>query len=248
MRAILTYHSIDLSGSPISLSPAAFHRQIRHAVSAGIRIVSMGDLLSGDETDADTVALTFDDGYVNVAQEAMPLLVELGLPATIFVPTAFVGKSSEWARQDRHRTPELPLLDWDSLGAMSAQGMTIASHTRTHRRLTQLSRDQLVDEIAGAARDIAQRLGLTADGLAYPYGAVSEPVVRAAAGVHRWACTTSFGELRTDPAFALPRLDMWYFEQPGRFERWGTPWFRRWVRRRHRLRRTRAAVERFVPR
>jgi peptidoglycan/xylan/chitin deacetylase (PgdA/CDA1 family) len=248
VRAILTYHSIDSSGSPISLSPAAFRRHIRHALSAGIRVVSIEDLLAADDAAAETVALTFDDGYVNVAQEAIPLLVEHGLPATIFVPTAFVGKTSEWARKDRYATPELPLLDWDALGALAEQGISIGSHTRTHQQLTGLSRAELVGELAGAARDIADRLGVSANGLAYPYGSVSEMVCRAAADVHRWACTTSFRELGTDPPLALPRLDMWYFEQPGRFERWGTPWFRRWVRRRERLRRTRAAFERVVSR
>lgn len=248
MRAILTYHSIDSSGSPISLSPAAFRRHIRHALSAGIRIVSLEDLLAADDAAADTVALTFDDGYVNVAEEAIPLLAEHGLPATIFIPTAFVGKTNEWARKDHHQTPELPLLDWEALGSLSEQGISIGSHTRTHQHLTELPRAELVDELAGAARDIAERLGVPANGLAYPYGSVSNGVCRAAEDVHRWACTTSFRELGTDPPLELPRLDMWYFEQPGRFERWGTPGFRRWVRRRNRLRQARAVLNRFVPR
>jgi peptidoglycan/xylan/chitin deacetylase (PgdA/CDA1 family) len=185
---------------------------------------------------------------VNVAQEAIPCLIEHSVPATIFVPTAFVGKTSEWARRDRHRTPELPLLDWDALGALAGQGIEIGSHTRTHRHLTELPAAELDGEIAGAARDIEERLGRPAHGLAYPYGAVSEDVCRAAAGVHRWACTTSFRELGSDRAIELPRLDMWYFEQPGMFERWGTLEFRRWVRRRHTLRRTRAALNRLLPR
>jgi peptidoglycan/xylan/chitin deacetylase (PgdA/CDA1 family) len=248
VRAILTYHSIDPSGSPISVSPAAFRRHIRHALSRGIRIVSIDDLLSADDRAADTVALTFDDGYVNVAREAIPCLAEQGLPATIFIPTAFVGKTSEWARRDRPATPELPLLDWDALGALAEQRIEIGSHTRTHRHLTELPPAELAGEIAGAAREIEERLGRAVSGLAYPYGSVSEDVRRAAAGVHRWACTTSFRELGTDPAFELPRLDMWYFEQPGMFERWGTVGFRRWVRRRNTLRRTRAALNRLLPR
>jgi peptidoglycan/xylan/chitin deacetylase (PgdA/CDA1 family) len=248
VRAILTYHSIDTSGSPISVSPAAFRRHIGHALSRSIRIVSMADLLAADDTADDTVALTFDDGYVNVAREAIPCLVEQGLPATIFVPTAFAGKTSEWARRDRQATPELPLLDWDALGALCEQGIEIESHTRTHRDLTDLPPAELDCEIAGAARDIEERLGRTVSGLAYPYGSVSEDVCRAAAGVHRWACTTSFRELGSDRPLELPRLDMWYFERPGTFERWGTLAFRRWVRRRNTLRRTRAALTRLLPR
>jgi hypothetical protein len=77
---------------------------------------------------------------------------------------------------------------------------------------------------------------------------VSEEVCRAAGAVHRWACTTSFRALGSDRLLELPRLDMWYFERPGMFERWGTGAFRRWIRRRNALRHARAALTGLLPR
>jgi peptidoglycan/xylan/chitin deacetylase (PgdA/CDA1 family) len=244
MRAILTYHSIDTSGSPISVSPAAFRRHIEHLVRTGVAIVSVDALLADRASDRSAVALTFDDGFANLATEALPLLADRGLPATIFVVTGCVGATNRWAASDGYGLAEQPLLDWDVLGRLAAQGFTIGSHSHTHPDLTRVGPAQLEDEIHGAADEIARRLGERPGAFAYPYGAMSPAVHAAVAGVHRWACTTEF-RLHDDRApLALPRLDMWYFEAPGRFETWGTPGFARWVRTRHGLRRVRAAWRR----
>ena len=244
MRAILTYHSIDTSGSPISISPAAFRRHIEHLVQAGVAFVTVDDLLADAASERSAVALTFDDGFANIAAEALPLLIDRGLPATIFVVSECVGATNRWATTDGYGLAEQPLLDWDALGHLTTKGVSIGSHSRTHPDLTRVGPAQAEDEIHGAATEIARRLGHRPSGFAYPYGAADARVRTAVAGVHRWACTTEF-QLHDDrQPFELPRLDMWYFEAPGRFERFGTPAFARWVRVRHGLRRARAAWRR----
>jgi peptidoglycan/xylan/chitin deacetylase (PgdA/CDA1 family) len=248
MRAILTWHSIDSSGSPISVSAAAFRRQIAVLVAAGVDVVSVSTLLSGEWIDRDAVALTFDDGFASVAREAAPVLAEQGLPATIFVVTDCVGAGSRWSRQDGCGMPELPLLDWDALGRLASAGWTMGSHTHTHPDLTQVSPMRLEEEIERSAQELGRRLGVERRGFAYPYGAVDSAVRASVMRAHAWACTTRVALLddhtRSFGRDDLPRLDMWYFEQPGVFERWGTPAFARWVRRRHRLRQLRAAWRR----
>jgi peptidoglycan/xylan/chitin deacetylase (PgdA/CDA1 family) len=246
MRAILTYHSIDTSGSPISVSPAAFRRQVEHLVQAGVAFVTIDELLGGRAPGHSAVAVTFDDGFANIAADALPLLVERGLPATIFVVSECVGATNRWATTDGYGLAEQPLLDWEALGRLTTQGLTIGSHSRTHPDLTRVSPAQVEDEIHGAASEIARRLGHSPAGFAYPYGAADAHVRAAIAGVHRWACTTEFRAHDDSRPFALPRLDMWYFEEPGLFERWGTPAFARWVRRRRRLRQARAMWRRMA--
>lgn len=244
MRAILTYHSIDTSGSPISVSPAAFRRQVEHLVRAGVAIVTVDDLLADRAPGQSAVALTFDDGFANIAAEALPLLVDRGLPATIFVVSDCVGATNRWATIDGHGLAEQSLLDWDALGRLTSKGLTIGSHSRTHPYLTRVSPAQVEDEVHGAASEIARRLGHSPSGFAYPYGAADVQIRTAVAGVHRWACTTEFRVHDDRRPLDLPRLDMWYFEEPGRFETWGTPAFSRWVRRRQRLRQVRAVWRR----
>lgn len=248
MKAILTYHSIDASGSRISLSPGAFRGHIQHLLASNVRIVSIEALLADRMAPGDAAALTFDDGYASVAREAAPVLEEHGLPATVFVVTGRVGTTNEWDLDGRSGVPQLPLLDWPALGRLAERGLTIASHTRTHPRLPALSPMQVDDEVGGASRDLTERLGRAPRGFAYPYGLVSAPVRSAAGRWHPWAVSAAFRELAADDPLELPRIDMWYFATPGLFERWGTASFRRWIRRRHRLRQMRSAVFRLAGR
>lgn len=247
MRAILTYHSIDESGSVISVSPTAFRRHLRQFLTARVPIVPVEKLLADSSTGTDAVALTFDDGYASLERETVPLLMEHGLPATIFVVTSCVGGTNRWPGTTGSNVPLLPLLDWEALGRVTELGLTIGSHTRTHPYLPALTQTQIDEEIGGAARDLTSRLAQGPHGLAYPYGAVCSRARAAAGRSHRWACTTDFGEFDGEAPLELPRIDMWYFEQEGVLERWGTPWFRRWIRRRHRLRQIRSAARRLLP-
>ena len=78
MRAILTWHSLDRSGSPISVPPEEFRRQVEWLAASGVRAVTVGKLLElPDEEDA--AALTFDDGFANFGEAAAPVLSEYGI-------------------------------------------------------------------------------------------------------------------------------------------------------------------------
>src|SRR5512138_3223815 len=128
MRAILTYHSIDESASPISISERVFRRQVQWLAGGGVQVVSLDTLLRLP-VDADAVALTFDDGFVNVGDLAAPMLVEHDLPATVFVVSDAVGGTNRWAAGPDPGVPELPLLGWDALARLSARGIDLGSHT-----------------------------------------------------------------------------------------------------------------------
>lgn len=233
MRAILTWHSIDESGSPISVTPEAFGRQVEWLASGRVRVLSL-DAITAETGEDDAVALTFDDGFRNFATEAAPALLDRGLPVTLFVVTDHVGRTNAWGGQPDPVVPELPLLDWDALGQLAGQGVAIESHTRRHPRLPSLGETALTDELGASADRIESELGRRPRWLAYPFGA-ENLAVRAAAGRHyAGAVTTEYRAL--GPAvdrYAAPRLDAWYFQAPGALDRWSSPGFRQalWVRR-----------------
>lgn len=236
MKAILTYHSIDPSGSPISVDPAEFRAHVRWLASGAVRVVSVAELLRLP-LDAEAVAITFDDGFANFAAEAAPMLLEHGLPATLFVVTEHGGGTNVWGGVMDLRVPTLPLLGWDELGRLAEQGIELGAHTRTHPRLTTLSPARARGEIAGSVERIERETGRRPAGFAYPYGDVNETVAAAAAESCAWACTTELRVLGSaDGPHLLPRLDMYYLRRPGRLESWGTPRFRRaiWLRARAR--------------
>lgn len=242
MRAILTYHSVDPSGSPISIEARDFRRQVDWLASGRVQVVSLDRLLSlPRETLA--VALTFDDGFANFVTEAAPLLRDRGLPATLFVVTGHIGRDNRWRDRGDAGIPVFPLLDWDALGRLREAGVTLGAHTRTHPWLTRLDGPMLEAELAGAAAEMERRLGERPETLAYPYGDVDNRVARAAAACYRWACTTELRPLGdAESRHRLPRIDAWYLRDPARLADWGSPEFRAWLWCRRQGRRLRVSL------
>ena len=236
MKAILTYHSIDDSGSVISIDPVTFLSHVEWLATSGVPVVSLADLIRLPD-DRDAVAITFDDGFQNFAVHAWPLLRDHGFAATLFVVTNHVGGKNDWGLGPVSSVPQSALLGWPELERLSAQGLTIGSHTCTHPNLRTCSDAQLHDELAGAANTLRERLGIDPTTLAYPYGAFDARTAVAAAHVYSIACTTELRAVRAqDRALELPRLDAFYFRRPGMLDRFGTAAFRRylWLRARGR--------------
>jgi peptidoglycan/xylan/chitin deacetylase (PgdA/CDA1 family) len=221
MRAILMYHSIDDSGSPISVGRETFRAHVQWLAGGRVRVVPLEEILAGDPAD-DAVAVTFDDGFANFATEAAPLLLEHRIPVTQFVVSDRVGMTNAWGGADAPGIPTLPLLDWDALGRLAASGVSLGGHTRTHPPLRGLSRPALEDEIAGSAERIQAQCGARPRTFAYPYGAYDAAATDVVREQFRMACTTELSVLGpADASHLLPRLDMYYFQRQGRLEAWG---------------------------
>jgi len=232
MRAILTYHSIDSSGSPISLDEGALRRHIAFLRSGKVAVVRLEELLSVPEH-RDAVALTFDDGFANFESVAWPLLRFQDFPVTLFVATQRVGLDNAWGGASARGIPTWPLLGWDALRRMQKQGLTIGSHSRNHPRLTQLDDATLVTELDGSIADMERELGTRPTSFCYPYGDVDARVTDAVRARFERACTTELAVLPSAPApHRLPRLDAFYYRSPGRLECFGSGAFRRhlWLR------------------
>jgi peptidoglycan/xylan/chitin deacetylase (PgdA/CDA1 family) len=242
MRAILTYHSIDGSGSAVSVSPSSFRRQIEWLAAEGVRVVSLAEL-PALPPESRAVALTFDDGIANLDAEAAPVLQANGMTATVFVVTNRVGKDNRWEGRSRYRSPALPLLGWDELGRLASRGWGIGSHSRTHCRLPGCGDGRLDDELDGSAGDIAAALGTRPRWLAYPYGALDARVAARAAATYELACTTELRPLGVRvPPMRLPRIDAWYLRSGLRRVGWGSPAFRAILGARRLMRAARSVV------
>ena len=147
-RAILTYHSLDASGSVISLRPEIFRQHIRSLVEQKIAVVSLEDILGprqGEETQP-AVALTFDDGFANFFHEACPLLHENHLPVTVFLISGYCGKTNDWSSQP----PGLggrALLGWSEIEELSRHGIEFGAHSVSHPDLTKLALAAATEEV-----------------------------------------------------------------------------------------------------
>jgi peptidoglycan/xylan/chitin deacetylase (PgdA/CDA1 family) len=245
VRAILTYHSIDESGSVISLPETVFRRHAAWLGSGAVRVTGVEELLTLDPEE-EAVAITFDDGFANFGSTAWPILQENGLSATVFVVSDHVGGTNTWGGEADAAIPELPLLDWDSLASLAEEGVELGSHTRRHPHLPGLQAERLEDEVAGSADAIERRTGVGPAGFAYPYGALDRESREAVEGRYAWACTTELMWLPADvQTHLLPRLDSYYYREATRLERWGSNAFRRHLRLRGSARRLRERVVRW---
>jgi len=242
---ILTYHSIDSSGSVISTSPENFRKQMRALAESPCRVMKLGDLAKcireKRNPPANSLAITFDDGFRNVLDVAFPLMKEYGFSATVFLVTSFCGKNNRWYGQ-RDQIPVLDLLNWDEIAGMS-EVMEFGVHTANHPDLTKIPEAMLDEEIGGARESLEKHTGKSEQAFAYPYGKQS-PASRKLVEENFYAgCSTemNFASLDSDLYF-LPRIDMYYFSRNNAFATVGTAAFRRYVRFRSLFRKMREAV------
>jgi len=219
---ILTYHSIDDSGSVLSVSPGMFAEHMRLLHEAAISTLSIPVAASaprnGQES-AGAVVITFDDGFENVYQHAYPVLRRYGFTATVFLVTDYCGKDNSWPSQAAH-VERRPLLRWAQVKEMSRAGMAFGAHTHTHPDLTRLPLGAAEAEIVASKRAIEEAVQRPVESFAYPYGAYDESVKRLTAANFPLACSTrlDFATPGSDP-LALERLDMYYLRHPRLFRR-----------------------------
>lgn len=117
-------------------------------------------------------AVTFDDGFVSVAENAAPELSKRQIPWTLFVPSGCLGRQPDWlrhapaaARQDRVMTPdELRALARDPL-------VTIGSHTVNHAHLVEIDPERASVELAQSKADLEGVLQRPVTQFSYPFGA-----------------------------------------------------------------------------
>ena len=241
---ILTYHSIDTSGSVISTSPAVFRRQMRSLKEAGFRTIALSELIdiiaANRQLPERTAVLTFDDGFHNFLTEAFPCLDENGFTATVFAVTECCGKYNDWSGNP----PDLPrseLLGWPDIKELSASGIEFGSHTATHPNLTKIDGDEAVAELARSKETIEDALGKTVRTFAYPYGAFDQGTKDLASRYFDGGCTTHLGKVSAgDDLMTLARLDTYYLSKPAVFERLSTTSFDLYIGMRERLRQVKA--------
>ncbi|MBN9660095.1 MAG: polysaccharide deacetylase family protein [Acidobacteria bacterium] len=232
---ILTYHSLDESGSVISVTPQLFRRQMAMLNASGRKVVPL-ELITATPNAA---AITFDDGYVNFFDHALPVLDDFGFPSTVFVVSRLCGRQSAWAGSG----PGRPLMDWGQLRQLWSRRVSVGAHTATHADLRNLAPGAVAGELDECRCEIEQRTGRKVRTFAYPYGAADAQVRRIAAERFDWCCGVEldFVGPAADPAL-LPRLDMFYFDSPSRFARLVEGNAQQYVALRRALRRIRAMI------
>lgn len=194
---ILMYHYLsvpppdaDRIRIDLSVSPAMFEQQLAYLKENGYTTLSLGDLYDalagGRGLPAKPVILTFDDGYRDAYENALPLLKKYGMRATFFIVTDFIHAGHP------------AYLTWPMVQALNDAGMSIENHTRSHADLRRRNDDFLVWQILGAIESIQAYTGKRPQFFCYPGGFFDDNTVRVARSANVLAAvTTQYGKTHT---------------------------------------------------
>lgn len=214
---ILMYHQIGVPAARgtqfrgLTVHPASFRRQMTWMKRLGYRGLSMRDLtpyLTG-EREGKVFGITFDDGFRNVFENALPVLSDLGFTSTnYFVANQFSG-GNVW--DQGKNIPFSPLMSVEQVRAWAAAGQEVGSHTLDHVHLPQVSTDEARRQIGLAREILMQESGSHVTAFCYPYGDFkSEHALFAKEAGYKNATTTNRGLANAaDDPFLLPRVGIW---------------------------------------
>ena len=217
---VIMYHSIDIAETERaranSVSPRSFELQMKFLSDHHYRVLSVDEYVdlrrSGRKFPAKSVVITFDDGLGDNYDQAYPILKKYGMPATMFVPVAEVGRV--------HGRWDVPQMTWDQLREMAAHGITIGSHTMTHAYLPDMGLDAARREIVDSKAMLEKELGRRVDYLAYPTGGFSKEIMSLVVEAgYKAAFSTNRGcDRRTRDLFELKRIR--FQDTDGAVEMW----------------------------
>ena len=217
---ILCYHKVDrrLELGVTRISPRRFARQIERMARDGWRTLTLDDVVScarGERLLAPReVAITFDDAYRSLREHAFPVLEAHAFTATCFVITAYAGRLNRWdvaygGRRFAH-------LAWRDMRRWQSRGITFASHTQTHPRLTWISDTCAARELRHSREDLVRALDADPRAVSYPFGACGSREFSLARDAG-YRAGFSLSSSWNGDFMAMPRLPLypWSLPRPG---------------------------------
>jgi peptidoglycan/xylan/chitin deacetylase (PgdA/CDA1 family) len=243
---ILAYHSISEGRPPLRVPPPLFEWQVSwlesnaHVMPLEEVVVALANRSALPDR---AVALTFDDGFLDFYSSAAPLLRKARMPATVFLPTDYCGRTNRWPGQPDW-VEEQPLMGWNHISELAGQGISFAPHSASHPHMTQLPDDTLVHEIVTSKQEIECRLGKPTQVFCYPYGDW-DTRVRSLLTPHYLAACSTRTAIASSAAdlYSLPRVDAHLVRHPALFRRLFTLLFPPYLRARGTVRKLRGQPE-----
>lgn len=171
---VLLYHRISDDRDPLAVPPRRFREQMDHLAAEGYRVVGLLEalaLLDGGRVPAGTLGLTFDDGFADLRDSALPVLAGHGFRATVFVTTGVTDGRLAFPWYER----QPPVLGWDDIVALDQAGtLSFEAHTVSHPNLLAVDEPTAAAEIAASRAELEGHLGRTVSAFAYPAGLYGE--------------------------------------------------------------------------
>jgi peptidoglycan/xylan/chitin deacetylase (PgdA/CDA1 family) len=204
---VLLYHRVADDRDPLAVSPRRFREQMDYLAAAGFEVIDLAQVVNVLETGspgARTIGLTFDDGFADVRDHALPVLSRHGFHATVFVTTGVTDGRTSFGWYDR----QPPVLGWDEIGELDREGtLQFEAHTVSHPNLLDVDDARAAAEIGDCRVELSEHLGRPIMLFAYPAGLHGERerrLARQAGYLAAVSCEPGLNGPHTD-RFALRR-------------------------------------------
>ena len=178
---VLMYHKVnDLWPNPTTVPTGVFAEQMELLGELGYVVVSLQAVrdhyLAGAALPEDAVLITFDDGYRDNLENALPVLQAHGYPAVLFVPIGFLDDGRPLPHEESLQALGVTneTLDWDELAELEAGGIRIESHGIGHRPVSELEPGEALREIALSKLRLEERLGREVEAFAFVKGSQAD--------------------------------------------------------------------------
>lgn len=211
---VLMYHRVAAgAGDALTVTPEQLAAQLSWLRDQGFNFVTGNEVLraaaGGRSLPAWPVLVTFDDAYLDTLEQAQPVLARLGVPAVVFVPTAFVGQANAWDGGGQ------PLMNVAQLRRIAGQGIELGLHSHRHVNYAELTPAQIAEDVRECLAAFAAWSLPFMPALAYPYG-------RRPAGAARAALPEALQALGVQAAFRIGnRINAWPLRRPFEINRLG---------------------------
>lgn len=213
---ILMYHQVSTNIHPEladwAVTPKTFATHMKILKLFGYKTITLTDLynhrMNNIETPKKSIIITFDDGYQEAIDYSVPVLQSSGFTAVYFIPTACIGKMSNWLMPEFGI--QFPIIDEDTVLFLEDNGFQVGSHSMTHPYLTKLSAIDCYNELLGSRMALEDLLGHKIFHLAYPYGSYNDLVkssTQQAGYAMAFTDHPSFTSYRDDP-YLIPRINI----------------------------------------
>lgn len=225
---ILMYHQVGFFTRPAHhranfCHVERFQQQMQWLKRLHCPVISMDRAVAGLRGEQPlpprAMVMTFDDGYENFYEYALPVLQEYQFPALVYVVSGSLGEMAAWL--EPAGLPPTRLMSAARVRELRRAGIYIGSHTVTHPRLSELPANEVRRELKDSKQALEDVLGEPVNHLCYPYGSHKLETMHAAAESGYLTATTCVRAIAKpgDDLLALPRQAIHYGDGPFRFLR-----------------------------
>lgn len=170
-KVIVYYHGIS------SRNVDRFRKQINY-LEKECKIVKLSEILNEIHSkDKKVIAITFDDAFENLIDNALPILQEKKIPAAIFVPVGNMSALPKWNMSPRCLDSKEKVMSPDHLLRLDRAGYEICSHTMTHPKLAEVNHTILRKEVFDSKKELERILGHAINSISYPHGSYNDLVI-----------------------------------------------------------------------